>query len=493
MEYESVIGIEVHVELSTESKMFCGCSADFFGQEPNRLVCPVCMGYPGVLPVINEQAVEYAVRVGLALGCQIAPFSKFDRKNYAYPDLPKGYQISQYDLPICQGGWLDVDFNDACGEERQKRIRIRRVHMEEDTAKEFHVGDESLIDYNRSGVPLLEIVTEPDIRSGEEARQYLNELRTLLRYLGVSSADMEKGAMRCEPNVSVRPPGSPEMGVKTEIKNLNSFRAVKMAIEYETQRQVEVLEAGGQVEQVTMGWDERTGRTVVQRSKEGSEDYRYFPEPDLPSLQLSPEYVSGVRRNLPETPRVKRDRFVVEYGLRPADAAVLVADAEVAAFYEVCVEAAEPEQVDAHTVCNWVVGELFRLSNETGTALAASPVTPEALAELLGLVEQKRINARTGKAVLDEMFATGKTAAAIVDERGLVQIDDVDRISPWVDRVLEEHSEPVSQYLAGKESVIGFLIGQVMRASRGKAAPQLVQQLLRERLEARRAFGERAS
>jgi aspartyl-tRNA(Asn)/glutamyl-tRNA(Gln) amidotransferase subunit B len=481
MEYESVVGIEVHVELCTDSKMFCGCSADFFGQEPNKMVCPVCMGYPGVLPVINEQAVEYAVRVGLALGCQIAPFSKFDRKNYAYPDLPKGYQISQYDLPICRGGWVDVEVEGA-----QKRIRIRRVHMEEDTAKEFHEGDASLIDYNRSGVPLLEIVTEPDIRSGEEARQYLTELRTLLRYLGVSSADMEKGAMRCEPNVSVRPVGSTTMGVRTEIKNLNSFRAVKMAIEYETQRHIKALETGGQVEQVTMGWDERSGRTVVQRSKEGSEDYRYFPEPDLPPIQLSPEYVSAVRGSLPETPRAKRNRFVTDYGLRAADAAVLVTDAKVAAYYEACVQAARPKEVDARTVCNWVVGELFRLANETGTAVTDSPITPQALAELLEQVEQKRINARTGKAVLEEMFATGKAASAIVAERGLVQIHNVDQIGEMVDRVLEEHAEAVGQYLAGKESVIGFLIGQVMRVSRGKAEPQLAQRLLRERLEAKR-------
>jgi aspartyl-tRNA(Asn)/glutamyl-tRNA(Gln) amidotransferase subunit B len=481
MEYESVIGIEVHVELSTASKMFCGCSASFFGQEPNRLVCPVCMGYPGVLPVINEQAVEYAVRVGLALGCEIAPFSKFDRKNYAYPDLPKGYQISQYDLPICQGGCVDVDVDGI-----HRRIGIRRVHMEEDTAKEFHAGEVSLIDYNRSGVPLLEIVTEPDIRSGEEARQYLSELRTLLRYLGVSSADMEKGAMRCEPNVSVRPVGRAQMGVKTEIKNLNSFRAVKQAIEYETKRQIEVLEAGGCVEQVTMGWDERTGRTVVQRSKEGSEDYRYFPEPDLPPIQLSAEYVSAVRASLPETPRVKRDRFVDEYDLRVADAAVLVADAEVAAYYEACVRAADLKGIDARTVCNWVVGDLFRLVNETGVELNESPLAPQGLAELLEEVAQKRINASIGRTVLDEMFATGKSAAAIIDERGLAQIHDADQIGALVDQVLKEHTGPVAQYLSGKESIIGFLIGQVMRASGGKAEPQLARRLLQERLESKR-------
>jgi len=294
MEYEAVIGVEVHAELCTASKMFCGCDAVFFGKEPNTQVCPVCMGYPGVLPVLNERAVEYAVRVGLALHCQIAPFSRFDRKNYTYPDLPKGYQISQYDLPVCHHGWIDIELDAGL-----QRIGIRRVHMEEDTAKESHIGGSSLIDYNRSGVPLLEIVTEPDLRSGEEARQFLTALRTMLRYLGVSTADMEKGAMRCEPNVSVRPVGSHGMGVKTEIKNLNSFRVVNMAIEYETARQIEVLNSGGRVEQVTMGWNERQNCTVVQRSKEYADDYRYFPEPDLPLLQLSDEYVQAVRASLP--------------------------------------------------------------------------------------------------------------------------------------------------------------------------------------------------
>jgi aspartyl-tRNA(Asn)/glutamyl-tRNA(Gln) amidotransferase subunit B len=478
MEYEAVIGMEVHVELCTASKMFCACRADFFGAEPNTLVCPVCMGYPGVLPVINEQAIEYAVRVGLALNCQIASFSKFDRKNYNYPDLPKGYQISQYDLPLCHDGWIEVDAGGG-----SKRIGIRRAHMEEDTAKESHRGEVSLIDYNRSGVPLLEIVTEPDIRSGEEARQFLVELRTLLRYLGVSTADMEKGAMRCEPNVSVRPVGSHALGVKAEIKNLNSFRVVKMAIEYEIARQIRVLEAGERVQQVTMGWNERENRTVVQRSKEYAEDYRYFPEPDLPPLQLSESYVAAIRAQLPELPRARRDRLFAAHGLRVEDAAVLVADAGVADYYEACVEAAATYQVDARTVGNWLLGELFRLSNETGTPVGASPVTPEALADLLDRVERQEINANTAKSVLAEMYRTAKSAAEIIAEQGLTQIRDSDEIADLVTKVLGDNPAPVAQYMAGKESILGFLIGQMMRASEGKADPRLVRQLLLERLD----------
>ena len=478
MDFEAVVGMEVHVELRTTSKMFCGCSADFFGKEPNTMVCPVCMGYPGVLPVINEQAVAYAVRVGLALNCQIAPFSKFDRKNYSYPDLPKGYQISQYDLPICHDGWTDVDVQG-----QRKRIGIRRVHMEEDTAKGFHVGDASLIDYNRSGVPLLEIVTEPDIRSGEEARQFLVDLRTLLRYLGVSTADMEKGAMRCEPNVSVRPAGSDSLGVKTEIKNLNSFRVVKMAIEYEIARQIKALKSGASVRQVTMGWSERENRTVVQRSKEYAEDYRYFPEPDLPPLQLGSEYVGRVRDELPELPRAKKDRFVTEYAIRAQDAAVLTADAYVSDYFEAGVRAAAPYRVEARTVCNWLLGEVFRLCNESGIPIAESPVSPQDLADLLDQVERKVVTGNTGKEVLAGMFRTGKPAAEIIAERGLAQIRDADRITHLVVQAVDDNPEPVAQYLAGKEGVFGFLMGQVMRASRGKADPQLVRRLLREHLE----------
>jgi aspartyl-tRNA(Asn)/glutamyl-tRNA(Gln) amidotransferase subunit B len=436
------------------------------------------MGYPGVLPVINEQAIEYAILVGQALNCEIASFSKFDRKNYNYPDLPKGYQISQYDLPLCKAGWIDIDVDGL-----RKRIGIRRAHMEEDTAKEFHVGSSSLIDFNRSGVPLLEIVTEPDIRSGEEARQFLTKLRTVLRYLGVSTADMEKGAMRCEPNVSVRPMGSTKLGVKTEIKNLNSFRAVRMAIEYEIRRQVRVLESGGQVEQVTMGWNERDNRTVVQRSKEYAEDYRYFPEPDLPPLQLSRAYVETIRSGLPELSDAKRDRFVAEYGLRPQDAEVLVTDVDVANYYEATVSAALPYDVDARTVCNWVVGELFRLLNKANAPVIQSSITPQALASLLHQIKKKVIHANTGKSVLAEMFRSEKSAEAIIAEKGLAQISDTGVIQDIVIQVIQDNPGPVAQYWGGKESVIGFFIGQVMRASRGKANPQIVRELLKKHLD----------
>ncbi|MBN1933315.1 MAG: Asp-tRNA(Asn)/Glu-tRNA(Gln) amidotransferase subunit GatB [Anaerolineae bacterium] len=481
MDYRATIGMEVHAELDTASKMFCSCSAEFFGQAPNTHICPVCMGYPGTLPVINRQAIEYAIKVGLALNCEIAPFSKFDRKNYTYPDLPKGYQISQYDMPLCIGGWIDVDVD---GE--RKHIRITRAHMEEDTAKTFHVSEASLVDYNRSGVPLLEIVTEPDIHSAEEARQYLIKLRTILRYLGVSTADMEKGAMRCEANVSVSPAGSDKLGTKTEVKNLNSFRSVKQAIDYEIARQIAVLEAGGRVEQVTMGWNERQGRTILQRSKEFAEDYRYFPEPDLPPLELSRPYVDAIRASLPELPDAKQARFVENYGIKTQDAAVLVGDAETADYYEAAVRAARPNQIDPQTVSNWITVEFFRLLNERNLSIAKSPVSPDGLVELLAQVHKNVINATMGKDVLTQMFESGESAPAIIKARGLAQISDASEIEQLVRRAIEDNTDAVEQYLNGKESVIGFLIGQVMRASRGKANPQVVRELMQRQLDARR-------
>lgn len=477
MEYEAVIGIEAHVELATESKMFCGCSAGFFGKEPNTQVCPVCMGYPGVLPVVNEDAVAHAVRVGLALNCEIAPFSKFDRKNYTYPDLPKGYQISQYDLPMCRNGWIDIETDG-----QHKRVRIRRVHLEEDTAKETHVGPSSLVDFNRSGVPLLEIVTEPDLRSGEEARQFLTKLRSILRALGVSTADMEKGAMRCEPNVSVHPLGDTEFGVKTEIKNLNSFRSAKLAIEYEIDRQIQTLESGKRVEQVTMGWNERDNRTVVQRSKEYAQDYRYFPEPDLPPLELAPRYVAEIKASLPELPAARRGRFVKEYGLRETDADVLASDSETAAFFEKAVSTAEAYGTEPSTVANWILGELFRLLSEETVQIGDSPVGPRALAQLLRQVETGVVTANTAKAVLAEMFQTGRSPEAIIAEHGLDQIRDPDQIESLVRQAIEGNPGPLQQYVEGKDAIFGFFMGQVMRASRGRADPQIVREMLTHRL-----------
>lgn len=475
-EYEAVIGIEVHAQLLTRSKMFCSCRADFFGAEPNTLVCPVCLGMPGVLPVINRKAVEYTVMTGLALHCRVAQFSRFARKNYFYPDLPKGYQISQYELPLCFDGWLEVEVD---GESR--RIGIERVHLEEDTAKLFHRGDYSLLDFNRAGVPLMEIVSRPDIRTPEEARRYLVQLRAILRYLGVSTGDMEKGAMRCEINVSLRPKGSGERGTKVEIKNLNSFRSVKLALEYEIERQKRVLESGGRIEQVTMGWDEARGITVLQRTKEYAHDYRYFPEPDLPPVMLEEEWVEEIRARLPELPDARRKRFMEQYGLSRYDAGVLVADREVADYFEECVKAGQG-RIEPKAISNWVTGELFRLMRAQGVEVSQVKVSPQELVALIGLVKEGTINLTAAKAVFAEMFETGKPAAQIVRERGLSRISDAQVLAGIVEEVIAANPKAVADYLGGKETVLKFLVGQVMKATRGRADPRLAAQLLREKL-----------
>jgi aspartyl-tRNA(Asn)/glutamyl-tRNA(Gln) amidotransferase subunit B len=477
-DYQVIIGMEVHAQLLTRSKMFCGCDAEVFGAEPNIHVCPVCLGMPGALPVVNRRAVEQAVMVGLALRCEIAETAVFSRKNYFYPDLPKAYQISMYDFPLCRHGWVEVETEESASH----RIRIRRVHLEEDTAKSFHAGDHSLVDFNRSGLPLLEIVTEPDIRTPEEARQYLVELRTILRYLGVSTADMEKGAMRCEANVSLRLPGAREFGTKVEVKNLNSFRSVKQALEYEIERQSGVLAAGGRVLQVTMGWDERHGRTVEQRSKETSEDYRYFPEPDLPPLHLSRAWVDEIASALPELPDAKRERFVTEYDLPPADAAILAGDRDVAAYFERAVAAGAEHGVSARSVSNWLTGELFRLLNAENVEIGEVAVKPTALAELVALVEDGTITANTAKSVLAEMFTTGRVPGEIVEEKGLAQVSDEQALARIVDEILEANAEQVARYQAGKVTLLQWFVGQVMRATRGKANPQVVRDLLQEKL-----------
>jgi aspartyl-tRNA(Asn)/glutamyl-tRNA(Gln) amidotransferase subunit B len=428
---------------------------------------------PGSLPVINRKAVEYTIMTGLALNCQIARRTFWERKSYFYPDLPKGYQISQYQLPLAYGGWLEVE-----AEGSRRRIGITRAHLEEDTGKLFHRGDHSLVDFNRAGVPLLEIVSEPEIRTPEEARQYLMRLRTILRYLGVSTGDMEKGAMRCEANVSVRPKGSRELGTKVEVKNLNSFRSVKLALEHEIARQIAVLEGGGRVERVTMGWDEVRGRTVVQRSKEAAEDYRYFPEPDLPPLVVDEAWVEALRAQLPELPEAKRARFVREYAL-PADvAAVLVEDRAVADYYEACV-AAYP---DPRTVAHWVTGEVFRLLRRSNQEIGQMRVSPAHLAELLRLVDAGTLTLTLAKAVFEEMYETGQAPGQIVQARGLAVVGEAKDLEPIVQRVIQEHPDAVAQYLGGKEGALGFLIGQVMKATRGKADPKLAGRLLAERL-----------
>ncbi|HSR33618.1 MAG TPA: Asp-tRNA(Asn)/Glu-tRNA(Gln) amidotransferase subunit GatB [Anaerolineae bacterium] len=480
-DYEAIVGMEVHAQLLTKSKMFCGCDAEVFGAAPNTHTCPVCLGMPGVLPVINRLAVEQTIRVGLALNCQIAETAVFSRKNYFYPDLPKAYQISMYDFPLCQHGWIEIDDPDG-SVGAVKRIRIRRVHLEEETAKSFHAGDHSLVDFNRAGLPLMEIVTEPDIYTAEEARQYLIKLRTILRYLGVSSGDMEKGAMRCEPNVSIRPAGVETFGTKVEVKNLNSFRSVKLALDYEISRQARVLDAGDEVLQVTMGWDERQGRTVEQRTKETSEDYRYFPEPDLPPLRISPLWVHQIRAALPELPDRRRDRFMADYGLSRSEAATLSDERDVADFFEAAAAAGQRAGVAPKVTSNWLTGELFRLLRAEGVEIGQVRIKPAALAELVTLVERGAITSNSGKMVLGEMFATGRPAAEIVEAKGLAQISNQDALIQVVEEILAANPDQVARYREGKETLLQWFVGQVMRATRGKANPQVVMALLQERL-----------
>ncbi|MCL4298224.1 MAG: Asp-tRNA(Asn)/Glu-tRNA(Gln) amidotransferase subunit GatB [Anaerolineae bacterium] len=479
MIYQPIIGMEVHVELNTKSKMFCACNADFFGVPPNTHVCPVCLGMPGALPVINQRAIEYTIMMGLALNCEIQPHNVFARKNYFYPDLPKGYQISQYELPLCLGGYVDIDTDDG----QTKRIRIRRVHLEEDTGKLVHVNGASLVDLNRAGVPLVEIVTEADIHSAEEAYAYVTKLRQLVRYLGVSSGAMEKGAMRCEVNLSLKEAGSEKWGTKVEIKNLNSFRSVRNSIAYEIERQKKVLASGGVIEQVTMGWDENRGITVLQRTKEGDTGYRYFPEPDLPPLDLDPAWIEQIKTNLPELPAAKLARYLADYGLSKKEAAILSEDRATAEYYESIVAAAgDRPDVTPKLISNWVSGELFRLLGERGVELSQVKVKPEHLVALIELVNSNTINQPAAKQTLGVMFDTGRPPLEIVEELGLRQISDAGQLVAVVQQVIADNPEPAAQFKAGKEATLKFLVGQVMKVTRGKANPQLAEQVLREQL-----------
>jgi aspartyl-tRNA(Asn)/glutamyl-tRNA(Gln) amidotransferase subunit B len=476
-QYEPVIGLEVHAELMTQSKMFCGCRVvDSVEAPPNTAVCPVCLGMPGMLPVINRQAVELAMRVGLALNCTIQSANVFARKNYFYPDLPKAYQISQYEEPLATAGWLDMDFPGG-----QRRIRIRRVHLEEDTGKLTHLenGRGSLVDFNRSGVPLLEIVSEPDLRSVEEARLYTVKLRQFLRYLEVNSGDMEKGVIRFEANVSLRPEGSSELGTRTEIKNLNSFRSLTDAIQYELDRQQALLEAGEPVIQDTMGWGEARRATFSQRGKEEAHDYRYFPEPDLPPLAIPTSWIEEIRDGLPELPDAKLTRYQAQLGLTSYEAAVLSEDRPVAEWFEAAVAAGgEPKAVS-----NWMVNILFSLMNEYKATIDQIQIAPADLVALLDLVASKTINNNTAKDVLAEMFTSGKDPQTIVEKKGLAQISDPDQIGEIIDGVIRQNPDQLSDYLAGKEQLRGWFVGQIMRASRGKANPALVNELLAKRLD----------
>lgn len=476
MEFEPVIGLEVHAELQTRSKMFCGCAViDPASAEPNESVCEICSGMPGTLPVINRRAVEYAIRVALALDCTIAETSRFARKNYFYPDLPKGYQISQYDLPLAQTGRLKTDVDG-----KLKSIRIRRVHLEEDTGKLAHRDGYSLVDFNRAGVPLLEIVSEPDMESVEDAAAYATGLRSLLRYLEVNSGDMEKGVLRFEANVSLRERGSESLGTRVEIKNLNSFRAMTRSIEHELRRQADVLTSGGKVIQQTLGWDEAAGSTVPQRGKEEAEDYRYFPEPDLPPLVVDPEWVGEIRSSLPELPLARRQRFISEYALSTYSADILVSGRATADYYEAAVRAAK--EADPEAIANWLTGDLFALLNEAGSSLAEPPLSALLFAELVDLVEGGTINATSGKEVLAASFKAGKSPADIVSERGLEQQSDPLVLRGLVDQILQENPDQLQQYLDGKTSVSQWFFGQVMRATRGQADPQVVRRVLDEAL-----------
>jgi aspartyl-tRNA(Asn)/glutamyl-tRNA(Gln) amidotransferase subunit B len=476
--YEVVIGLEVHVQLTTRTKIFCGCSTAF-GQAPNSQTCPVCLGLPGALPVLNYQAVEYAIRTGLATNCRIAPQSVFARKNYFYPDLPKGYQISQYELPVCQHGWLDIE-----GEWGSKRIGITRIHMEEDAGKLVHgelpgSSQSSFVDLNRAGTPLLEVVSEPDLRSADEAVAYLKKLHQIVVYLGVCDGNLEEGSFRCDANVSLRPVGQEKFGTRAEIKNVNSFRFVKLAIEHEIERQGDLLDSGGKVIQETRLFDAQTGMTRSMRGKEEAHDYRYFPDPDLVPLEIDAAWIEAERAQLPELPETRRQRYQAEWGLSAYDAEVLTAERPMADFFEACV-AVLPGQ--AKGIANWVMGELARKLNDGGLAISASPVTPALLTDLLKLIDAGTISGKIAKTVFDEMWATGRSPARIVEEQGLVQVSDSGSIEPIIDRIIAANPAQVEEYRGGKEKVFGFFVGQVMKEMKGKANPALVNELLKRKL-----------
>jgi len=475
MDYETVIGLEVHAQLLTKSKMFCSCSTDYVDARPNTHVCPICLGMPGVLPVINKKAVEYTVMTALALSCTIPDYTKFDRKNYCYPDLMRGYQISQYDAPIGKQGWLVIDSNGT-----KKRINITRVHLEEDVAKLWHRGDYSLIDVNRSGVPLMEIVSEPEISSPEEARDYLVKLRAILRYLGVSTGNMEEGSFRCDANISVRPRGSKELLAKIEVKNMNSFKAVYQAMEYEAERQRRVLEEGGELVQETRGWVDEKGMTVSQRGKEYADDYRYFPEPDLPPLVFNRAWIEEIRAKLPELPEARRERFVTQYGLPLYDANILTSSKAMADYFENCLKLMDHNKTKL--VSNWLLGDFSRLLNATNTEIEKAKIAPEHLAEMLSLVDKGTISGPTAKAVFEEMFYSGKRASAIVAGKKLSQISDAVEIREAVKKVITNNTKAVSDYKAGKQQALTFITGQVMRATRGRANPSLTREILIEEL-----------
>ena len=472
--YEVVIGLEVHAQLLTETKMFCRCSTKF-GSEPNSQTCPVCIGMPGVLPVMNRKAVEYAILTGLATNCRIAPYSRFARKNYFYPDLPKNYQISQYELPLCENGFVEIVVDDEV-----KRIGITRIHMEEDAGKNIHEerGDHSFVDLNRTGVPLMEIVSEPDLRSPGEASEYMKKLRAILRYLGVCDGNMEQGSLRCDANVSIRPAGQNDFGTRAELKNINSFKFVEKALEYEIKRQVSVIEDGGRIIQETRLWDSAAGVTRSMRSKEEAHDYRYFPEPDLPPILVSQEWIDEIKANLPELPDEKRKRFIGQHGLPEYDAELLTSEKAIADWYERVVESGGQPKV----VANWMMGDLMRLLNEENKSVDALLFGPAQMVGMLKLIDDGTISGKIAKTVFEEMYRTGKNAGDIVKEKGLVQISDTSEIEMAVDDVLAKSASEVERFKAGDEKLMGFFVGQVMKATKGKANPKMLNDLLKEKL-----------
>lgn len=475
MKYESVIGLEVHLHLKTKTKAFCGCSTEF-GKEPNTQVCPVCLGFPGSLPVLNKVVLDYGIKVALALNCQVQEYTKFDRKNYYYPDLPKNYQISQYDLPLSLNGFLDIK-----AETQTKRIRIKRVHMEEDAGKLIHEEKISLVDFNRAGIPLLEIVTEPDINSPQEAYEYLTSLKIILEYLDVSDCDMEKGSLRCDANVSIREKGEIKLGTKTELKNMNSFKAVKDALNYEIERQTGLLEDGKAIIQETRLWDEQALKTLPMRTKEEAMDYRYFPEPDLPPFIISKPKIEDINRGIPELPEKKALRFIQDYGLSEYDTKILIASRKGADYAENCFRIFP--DANKKPVANWLIGALLSEANLRNCGLSEVKVTEQELINLIDMVLTQKISNLTAKTVLSEMINTRKGAKEIVAEKNLIQISDTDSLTALIDETIKENAKTAQDYQSGKETAIMFLVGQVMKKSKGKANPKVVQEMLKGRLK----------
>ncbi len=471
-DYEVIIGLEVHAELSTNTKIYCNCTTEF-GADPNTHCCPICTGMPGTLPVLNKKVVEYAVKMGLATNCKIANFSKQDRKNYYYPDLPKAYQVSQYDLPLCENGHIDIEVDG-----KKKTIGITRIHIEEDAGKLIHdayTGD-TLVDMNRCSVPLIEIVSEPDMRSAKEAVEYMQALKSILEYLDICDCKMQEGSLRCDVNLSVRPVGQKEFGTRTETKNLNSFKAIQNSIEFEIKRQIEVLENGGTIYQETRRFDDAKGEGYAMRTKEEANDYRYFPEPDLAPIVLSDEYINSIKESLPELPNVKKERYLKEYNLSLYDANILTMSIKTANYFENVVKKCNNPKM----VANWIMGDFARLLNENDISIDESKISEENLANLIDLIDKGTISSKIAKTVFEEMFNTGKEAKQIVEEKGLVQISDEGAIKEIVEKVVENNPQSIIDYKAGRDRALGFLVGQVMKESKGKANPGLVNKLLLE-------------